>query len=126
MQMSVQHRKDGTHVLAAWEDSTQGKWQLFHPLLEATQLSLSPYVSDISQITAPLLEPRVSACSECVHRLCQRTSGCPAAFHPTLVVRIPTVFHNQMLWELLFLEQVLWAGGPTVGLGSLAPWGNPS
>lgn len=85
MQVKVQHRKDGAQLLAAGGEFYTRKRKLFHPYLEATQLSLSPYVSDDSQITVPLLEPRVSACGEsvCAQALLEDTwVSCSLSSHP--------------------------------------------
>lgn len=38
----------------------------------------------------------------------------------SLVVRIATDFHSHILFGLVFLAQVLWAGDPTMGLRTLA------
>lgn len=48
--------------------------------------------------------------SESVRGLFKRMAGLPAAFYPTWMVRIPIVFHSQMLWGLLFLAPIPWAG----------------
>lgn len=76
-----------------------------HP--EVTHLSLS------SRLQRPQSRrPSTGAQGECLRGPFLRMSGFPTAFCPTLTVRIPSVFHSQMLWGVLLPAQCS-------GLGSL-------
>lgn len=102
---------------------SQGKWRLSSsPHFEATHLNLLPGTSltplsycPSSRAQGECLQVRESLCG-----LFKRRFGFPAAFRPTWMVRISTVFHSQMLWgSPRPRTSTLWAGVPCSSWGNL-------
>lgn len=90
------------------------------PHLEGSQLSSSSYVSGAVWALTCTLEPRGVNLREQVHvQTIRRSTWDPSNPLSHLDV-IPDDFHCQMLWGLLFLALVAWAGVPGMRLGPLA------
>lgn len=114
------------------EGTTQEQWLLLAHICEKavpSSLALKPDDSVLPHMSLAFeLLPSARAQDEGGH---QRISPCPGhlrRMHRILsnsVMIIPR-FHNQKLWELIFLTLEPWAGAPGVGLGPSCSLGGTS
>lgn len=116
---------------------TQGRWHqaaqegfltgktvtVFQPLPRATHLSLPTVLRcPLSYFLSAWDQGVCLWVKKSVHGPFKKKPGFSATFRPSWMVGIPIIFHNQMLWGLLFPASLLWAGEVGVGLGSIALW----
>ena len=119
----AQNRKDGTHLLAVWEDSlTQGHWWLsLQPLSWSHITQFLP----VCLWCSPNFCPTTGAQTECL-KVSESVYG-PFkrnAFRLTEMNRTLIDFHSQMLWGFLFPALVLQDEELCMGLGPLIPQEN--